>query len=103
MARGTVMGRVVTAGGRAPGANNLMVDGIGDGPGVCGGGDIGYGVGEDGRFQIPCARGGWTIIVQARGEGGGEWITIGQVHVTVPADGTVRARIMLDAGAVAGG
>jgi hypothetical protein len=65
--------------------------------GDCGGGDMGYGVNDDGRFELPCQVGTWTIIVVAiapdetfreRGRG----------TVEVVADKTVTLDIDLDAG-----
>lgn len=103
MPRGTVRGTVVLADGSAPGENDLMIDGDGDGPGTCGGGDIGYGVAADGGFEIPCTVGGWTIKVLAGGPDSGGWRTVGRTHVVVPADGIAKARIVLAPGTDVGG
>ena len=94
---GTVKGTVVTTGGHAPGANSLILRWRSDGPGDCGGGDIGYGVGADGSFELPCIVGTWTMFVQAMEPGG--WTDVGHGQVVVPANGTVHVRIVLDAGA----
>jgi hypothetical protein len=42
----------------------LMLVGLdGSGPGHCGGGDMGYTVGDDGVGELPCQVGRWTIAV----------------------------------------
>jgi len=102
MPTGTVRGTVITAEGNAPGPNGLMLDWHGDGPGDCGGGDIGYGVNVDGSFDLPCTRGGWTIIVQAGGAEAG-WVEVGRAYVVVPPNGSVDLRIVLEPGAKLGG
>ena len=96
---GTVRGVVTLADGSAPGYNNLMVDGRGAGPGSCGGGDMGYGVGEDGRFRIPCQVGKYTMVIEAPLPRDGGWVVVGRADVTVRADRTVKVRIRLDQGA----
>jgi len=58
---------------------------------------MGYGVPPDGSFELPCTRGGWTIIVQALETNGR--VEVGRGHVVVPANGTGRVRIVLVAGA----
>lgn len=96
---GTVRGVVTLADGSEPGYNNLMVDGRGAGPGSCGGGDIGYGVGADGRFRIPCQVGEYTMVIEAPLPRDGGWVVVGRADVTVRADETVKVRIRLDRGA----
>ena len=76
-----------------------MVDGRGAGPGSCGGGDMGYGVGEDGRFRIPCQVGEYTMVIEAPLPRDGGWVVVGRADVTVRADRTVKVRIRLDRGA----
>jgi hypothetical protein len=97
--RGTVLGAVVTADGKAPGQNGLMLAWTADRPGG-GGGDCGemagVGVPPDGTFRLPCAPGGWTIAVQA--SAGDTWVDVGKGHVVVPAGGTVELTITLDKG-----
>ena len=96
---GTVRGIVTLADGSEPGDNNLMVDGRNDGPGSCGGGDIGYGVGDDGRFQIPCQVGDYTMVIEAPLPRDAGWVVVGRAHVTVRSGQAVRVRIRLDRGA----
>lgn len=100
---GTVKGVVVLADGSKPGENELMVDGRADRIGHCGGGDIGYGVRADGRFEIPCVVGGYTMEIKARGAGDGEWVVVGQAHVLVLANQVATVRIRLVPGARIGG
>lgn len=93
--RGTVQGTVVTAAGAHPGRNDYMLAWTPDRPGSgdCGS-MVGEGVPEDGRFELPCAPGGWTIAVQQSvGDG---WVDIGRGHVVVPPGGEVELRITLD-------
>jgi hypothetical protein len=83
--RGTVRGRVVRADGSPPGENGWSIAWTSDQPGA-GSGDcgteVGVGVAPDGRFSIPCAPGGWTILIQeADGDGSRD---IGSGHVVVP-------------------
>lgn len=63
-------------------------------PGDCGGGDIGYGVQSDGRFEVPCQVGERTIIVQGPGSGD-EWHELGRGTVTVRANKTVKLTVRL--------
>jgi len=106
--RGTIRGTVVTAKGGVPLADALMVswasDETGDGHGDCGVGDIGYGVGADGRFELPCAPGGWTITIEEPRDpsGNGNWTPVGSGHVVVPVGGEVSLRITLDPGVAVG-
>ncbi len=93
---GWVKGVVVLADGSEPGYNDLMVDGRGGDPGYCGGGDVGYGVGSDGKFKLPCKIGARTIVVLAPTPDDGRWVIVGSADVTVRADETVRIRIRLD-------
>ena len=94
---GTVRGRVLTAGGKAPGPNDLMVDARGGDPGWCGGGDIGIGVDASGSFEISCKVGRRTIVILARPVADGdEWTVVGHADVVVPAGGVVRVTIHLD-------
>jgi hypothetical protein len=102
--RGTIRGTVVTADGGTPHTDALMVswasDDTGDGHGDCGVGDMGYGVGLNGRFTLPCAPGGWTITIEEARDasGNGDWTPVGSGHVIVPAGGEVTLRITLDPG-----
>ena len=96
--RGTIEGTVVMAGGKpVPGRNELMLQWEADGPGECGVGDMGYGVGT-GRFELPCSPGGWTILVMTPVPDDG-WEEVGRGHVVVPPGGTVELRITLEPGA----
>jgi hypothetical protein len=65
-----------------------------DGPGDCGGGDIGFGVAADGTFELPCQAGGHIIQVQIGVPDDG-WKTLGEGHVVAVADSTVTLEIRL--------
>jgi hypothetical protein len=103
---GTVVGWVLQADGRPPGPNDLMLDSGSpdDPPGWCGGGDIGYGVGEDGRIEFPCKVGRRTILVR-------DWVpdahadhpVVASLVVQVPAGGEVEVEIRLPEGFDPGG
>ncbi len=54
---GTVVGRVRTPAGDAPGSADYNLRWHGTGPGDCGGGDVGYGLSEAGTFTLPCQQG----------------------------------------------
>jgi hypothetical protein len=98
---GTVVGRVLLADGRQPGPNDLMLDSGSpdDPPGWCGGGDIGYGVMEDGTIDFPCKVGRRTILVRDWvPDGGGEHPVVASVVVEVPAAGEVEVEIRLPRG-----
>lgn len=86
---GTVDGMVVGFAGRHHGLN---LDWESTVPGSCGGG-IGYGVREDGTFELPCQAGERMIIVERRDADGERWVEIGRGTVTVPADGRVSLTI----------
>jgi len=96
---GTVVGHVLLANGRPPGPNDLMLDAGSpdDPPGWCGGGDIGYGVMEDGTIEFPCKAGRRTILVN-------DWTSdykhpvVASVVVDIPADGQVEVEIRLPEG-----
>ena len=96
---GTVVGRVLLANGRPPGPNDLMLDAGSpdDPPGWCGGGDIGYGVVEDGTIQFPCKAGRRTILVKDW-TSDGKHPVVASVVVDVPADGQVEVEIRLPEG-----
>jgi hypothetical protein len=96
---GTVHGRVVDAIGKPPGdavANDLNLGWTSDGPGDCGGGDIGYGVTGEGQFELPCQAGGHTIEVQISVPEDG-WKAIASGHVIAIEGATVELVIRLDA------
>jgi hypothetical protein len=98
---GTVVGRVVLADGRPPGPNDLMLDAgsPSDPPGWCGGGDIGYGVSEDGGIEFPCKAGRRTILVRGSVPGGAsDREVIASIVVQVPAGGKVKLEIRLPKG-----
>jgi hypothetical protein len=63
-------------------------------PGDCGGGDIGYGVGRDGHFRVPCQAGARTIIVVRQANDGTDQ-ELGRGTVTVVAGETVDLTIRL--------
>ena len=97
--RGKVRGRVLLANGKPPPADSsLGLDWSPDvpapGSGACGIGDMGFGVGQDGRFELPCAPGGWTIKVFKETPNGRK--LVGQGHVVVPPGLAVNVVIHLD-------
>ena len=95
---GTIRGRVLDANGRPPGerlVTELILQWTSDGPGDCGGGDIGYGLLGDGSFELPCQAGGHTIQVQIGIPDAG-WQTIASGHVVAIADAVVNLEIRLD-------
>jgi hypothetical protein len=94
--RGEVHGRVLDSLAKPPGdatAQRLNLAWASDGPGTCGGGDIGYGVSGDGSFGLPCQAGGHTIDVQILV--GDTWTTIASGHVVAIAGTTVTIEIRL--------
>ena len=98
---GTVVGRVLLADGRPPGRNDLMLDSGSpdDPPGWCGGGDIGYGVMEDGRIEFPCKLGWRTILVRDWvPDVGGDHPVITSVVVDVPPNREIEVEIRLPVG-----
>lgn len=95
---GTVRGRVLDSLGQPPGASatdKLLLNWISDGPGTCGVGDVGYGVGADGGFELPCQVGGWTFEIQISAPAGGPK-TIGSGRIVVLAGQTLQLAITLD-------
>ena len=98
---GTVVGRVLQADGSPPGPNDLMLDAGSpdDPPGWCGGGDVGFGVREDGGIEFPCVVGRRTILVK-------DWVpddhaehpVVAFLIVQVPAGGEVEVEIRLPKG-----
>jgi hypothetical protein len=95
---GTVTGRVVDSLGKPPGqaiAHDLNLGWSSDGPGDCGGGDIGYGIGADGRFELPCQAGGHDMLVEVSVPDGG-WKTIASGHVVAVAGKTVTMTMRLN-------
>ena len=93
---GTVTGTILLPNGDPVGENGLMLDAESDEPGKCGGGDIGYGVLQDGTFEYPCQAGTRTIIVRGPAPDGDGWPELGRATVEVPANGTVEVTIRLD-------
>ncbi len=96
---GTVVGRVLLADGRPPGPNDLMVDAGSreDPPGRCGGGDMGYGVREDGRIEYPCQAGRRTILIKDWSADDAHTV-VASVVVDVPANGEVEVELRLPEG-----
>jgi hypothetical protein len=95
---GTVRGRVLDSRGKPPGeavAAGLNLSWTSDGPGRCGIGDIGYGVGGSGGFELPCQVGGHTFEVQVPAVIGGPK-TIASGRVVVLAGEIVELGIRLD-------
>lgn len=94
---GTVKGVVVRRDGK-PLANvgSLMIqEGSGGPPGWCGGGDIGFGVGNDGAFEYPCKVGVRVIQVIEIGEVLPHPV-LGEARVEVPAGAVVFVQIVID-------
>ncbi len=83
--RGKVRIRVTKADGSPPGPNEYMLawepDRPGAGAGDCGS-EVGQGIPPNGRVELPCAPGGWTIKVQTPDAAG--WHDIGSAHAVVP-------------------
>jgi hypothetical protein len=94
----TIRGTVVTADGRTPGNNEYMVLARGPGPGACAGDvdEMGHGVNPDGTFEILCAAGSWTIVIQDASAGPPDGVDLGHAHVVVPPGGVVEMVITLD-------
>jgi hypothetical protein len=96
---GTVRGVVVLADGSPPGdaaGSFHLSDAPGGDPGWCGGGDVGYGVAEDGSFEYPCKVGRRVLQILDLGAGEDPHPVIGQATVIVPANGVVNVRIVVD-------
>ncbi len=96
---GKVRGRIVEADGSPPANPDALTlgwvsDHPGPGSGDCGGGDIGYGVGDDGRFELPCQPGGWTISITDNSKPDRK--EVGRTHVVVPPGLPVDVVIKLD-------
>ena len=94
--RGKVRIRVAKPDGSPPGENEYMLtwepDRPGDGAGDCGS-EVGQGIPPNGRVELPCAPGGWTIKVQAADAD--SWLDIGSGHVLVPPGLTVDLAITI--------
>jgi hypothetical protein len=92
---GTVHGHVVDSAGKAPGetvAGKLNIDWTSDGPGTCGGGDVGFGVADGGGFELPCQAGGHTIQIEVLDA----LRAIGRGHVVAVQGETANLTITLD-------
>jgi hypothetical protein len=90
---GDVKGKVRLKNGKAPGANaDLQIDNLYEPevPGSCGGGDIGYGVREDGTFDYPCQAGKRILVIYGTGRE-----ELGRATVNVIAGKTVTVTIRL--------
>lgn len=93
--RGTLVIRVVTAEGKAPGENGIEPSWTPDRPdGRECGEFVGYLIPPDGVLSIECAPGGWTVTLQVR-DGDG-WKPVGSGHVVVPPGGRAEVTITLD-------
>lgn len=90
---GTVMGTVEPF-DRLRG-RNLNLAWTSDDPGDCGGGDMGFGVGDGGHFELPCQAGRRTIILMLDDESGDGSTEVGRTTVTVKGGETVRVTIHL--------
>jgi hypothetical protein len=74
--------------------NVLMLVGLdGSGPGECGGGDVGYGLGDAGVGEIPCQVGDWTIALVSDFDAETGWKIHGKARVTVREGETTRVTI----------
>ncbi len=98
--RGKIEGTVVHPDGARPGKGAILAidwkpDRAGPGSGDCGIGDMGFGVSDDGRFELPCAPGGWTITILDENHGR---VPVGSGHVVVRPGKTVRLAITLEPG-----
>jgi hypothetical protein len=92
---GTVTGRVT--GIRDLDAWHLSLNWTSPDLGECGGGDMGFGVNDRGRYELPCQIGTWTIIVVAVGADDSVR-ELGRGTVEVVAGKTVTLDIHLDTG-----
>ena len=109
MPTGIVDGIVVTAAGRRPGPNDLIVDTEPERAGICEGWGTSSGVANNGSFKLVCTRGDWTVRLKAPGPNASddnvynlppdELVTVGHATFTVRADRTIDIRISLDEGA----
>jgi hypothetical protein len=94
---GDIHGRVRLRNGKAPGPTaDLQVDYLYQEsvPGGCGGGDIGYGVRENGTFDYGCQAGRRIIVIYGTGAKGGR-VELGRATVMVIAGQTVTVTIHL--------
>lgn len=87
---------VVDRAGRRVGGGSMSLAWEGAQPGRCGGGDMGFGVLDDGTFELPCTPGAWTVSVVIPGKGDGEWAPIGRGVAVVPAAARASMTITLD-------
>jgi hypothetical protein len=92
---GTVDGLVIGPDGRpADPRGGLDVRDEPGAPGSCGGGDMGFGVADDGTFKYPCQAGPRVIVIM-KNVADGEWKVIGRAKVMVAAGGTTKVTIHL--------
>jgi hypothetical protein len=92
----TIKGIVVRRNGTAPGPNSLMVQQRAGGqPGECGGGDVAFGVMDNGRFEYPCQVGIRVIEVVEIGDAEPHRV-LGSGRLEVKANAVVRLRIVID-------
>jgi hypothetical protein len=94
---GTVKGVVVRRDGQPLGdIGSLMVqEGPGGPPGWCGGGDVGFGVTDDGTFEYPCKIGLRTVQILDIG-GPPPNDVLGEAQVEIPAGAVVFVQIEID-------
>lgn len=90
---GDVAGRVRTRAGDVPPRADYSLSWHGSYGLECGGGDIGYGLAEDGTFELPCQAGTWTIEVTVPSGDGRR--PIGERTVEVAAGETAELEIVL--------
>lgn len=94
---GNVHGTVRTKSGKVPGRNaDLQVDFVYQEsvPGHCGGGDIGYGVRDNGTFDYGCQAGRRIIVIYGT-NASGDRVELGRATVNVVAGKTVNVKIRL--------
>ena len=92
--RGTVKGKVLRPDGSRARATELELMWVNHDLGDCGGGDVGYGVGNDGTFEVDCQVGHRTITIEKTIDDDHRRV-IGQADVLVKAGKTVKVTITL--------
>jgi hypothetical protein len=94
---GTVRGLVVRRDGQPLGDSGSLSlqERPGGPPGSCGGGDIGFGVGEDGQFEYPCTV-GVRIIQVAELRNTPPNRVLGEARVEIAAGAVVFVQIQID-------
>ena len=98
LGNGSVKVTVVLADGSPPGENELSFSWEPDEVGRChiGMGDIGIGIGRDGRFTDICKEGRYTLRINAKHRASGRYKPVGEERVRVVAGETIRVTVRLE-------